>query len=59
MVLLALPFRYRYEINCARKATPAPAHYEFVDERFQPVYSRPDQGLNVCLGPGRTGVNRV
>jgi hypothetical protein len=58
-VLLALPFRYRYEINIARAATPGGAgtayratHYEFVDEWFQHVHSRPGQDTMFAGGPG-------
>ena len=63
-MLLALPFRYRYEINIACEATPGwsgtayrAAHYESVDERFRFVYSRPDQYPMFAWGPGWTGVN--
>jgi hypothetical protein len=51
VVLLALPFYYRYAINCAREANARPesgtpsgsAHYESVDERFLPLHSRHDE----------------
>ena len=62
-MLLALPFRYRYEINFAREATPGrsrdippgPAHYESMGA-ISACHSRPDQGLRVCGGLARMGL---
>jgi hypothetical protein len=34
-----------------------PAHYESVDEGFQRIHSRPDQGPDASVGPVRTSLN--
>jgi hypothetical protein len=65
VVLLTLPFRYRYEINCARPAVLGrsrnavwSAHYKSVDEWFQRVHSRPEKEPDVCVGPGLMGMTK-
>jgi len=66
VVLLALPFRYRYKIDYDRAATTGwsldalgSTHYEFVDLWSYLVQTRLDQDLMFAEGPGWTGLNRI
>lgn len=65
-MLLALPFRYRYEINFDREAMPGRSRDALQAcslrvRRLCPhhVHSGPDQGLISVGGLGRTGLNGV
>jgi hypothetical protein len=65
VVLLALPFRYRYKIHCAYEAiclagagaACRSAHYESVDLSFHRVRNRPDQSWPLSAGRSWTGTN--